>query len=202
MEVAMSRPRQAEDYRQTLAESLEIVRRVQNMVQTMLYLCRLDAGQIETEERPVAVDELIRASWKPLEGVAEARRINVDWKISPTASVMTDPILLEVAIRNILENAVTHADEGGYVRVEVNGEHKPVEIRVVNSGSTVEQDQVPELLERFVRADKSRAAARSHSGLGLAIVKRISRLLRASLDIRSRAGGEFEVTMSMNSVEQ
>ncbi|MHC4180554.1 MAG: ATP-binding protein, partial [Planctomycetota bacterium] len=197
LEVAISRPRDAEDYRHTLEESLEIVRRTQNMVQTMLYLCRLDAGQIELEEQPVAVDELVRTSWKPLQDLAAARGLEVDWGLPPAVSVMSDPILLEVAIRNVLENAVVYADERGCVRVQVNGAEGTTSIRVVNSGSVLQQEQVPSLLERFVRADNARDSSRPHCGLGLPIVARIAEILRMSVDIRSRAGGDFEVTLSL-----
>lgn len=198
IEVTISRPREPEEYRETLSESLEIIKRTQTMIHTMLYLARLDAGQVEIEERPVVVDELLQASWKLLEDSARARGLEVQWRLSPGVTVMTDPVLFEVAVRNVLENAVVHANEGGTVRIEVSSSTSPADVRVVNSGSMVAQEQVSRLLDRFVRLDSARDATRSHCGLGLAIVNRVAQILEVGLDIRSRVGGDFEVVLSVD----
>ncbi len=196
IEVALSRPRREADYKETMTELLEIIRKVQAMVETLLYLGRLEAGQVEIEPSAVDLGEVAAASWKPLVETAEARRLAVKWILARDVTVVTDPILLEVAIRNLLENAVIYADEGGYVRVEVVQEGSRGVLRVVNSGSTVSQENVGDLLRRFTRADLSRKATGGHSGLGLALVSKIAAVLRYSMRIESRVGGEFSVTFS------
>jgi two-component system, OmpR family, heavy metal sensor histidine kinase CusS len=196
IEVALSRPRREADYRETMSELLEIICKVQAMVETLLYLGRLEAGQVEIEPSAVDLGEVATASWKPLVETAEARRLAVKWILVRDVTVITDPILLEVAIRNLLENAVIYADEGGYVRVEVVREGDRGVLRVINSGSTVSQENVGDLLRRFTRADLSRKATGGHSGLGLALVSKIAAVLRYSMRIESRVGGEFSVTIS------
>jgi two-component system, OmpR family, heavy metal sensor histidine kinase CusS len=199
VEVALSRPREGGDYRDTLQGLLDIIQKVQAMVETLLYLGRLEAGQVEIEQRTVDLRELVQSSWKSLAETAQARRLVVSWNLSGEVNVTADPILLEVAIRNVLENAVTYADEGGRVRVEVVLEGERGFVRVANSGSHVPQERVGELLRRFTRADPSRRASGEHFGLGLALATKIAAVLRCSVDVTSQVGGEFVVTLTMAS---
>lgn len=199
VEVALSRPRPADDYRETLDGTLAIIRRVQTMVETLLYLGRLESGQIEIEERSADVGELVETSWTPLEATARARRLDVAFSLPRGVNVVTDPILLEIAIRNVLENATLYADEGGYVKVEVAEENGAGTLRVVNSGSKVAPEDVGTLLRRFTRGDVSRKTSGDHFGLGLALAAKIATALRCSMQVESRAGGEFEVTFAMKS---
>lgn len=197
LEVELARTRTVEEYQEALRTALEIGCRMQDMVQTLLQLSRLEAGQIHVEERSLDLAELTRASWESLVATAVERRLRVDWVVASDVSVVTDPALVESAVRNVLENAVSHAEAGGYLRIELeSGEDGRANLRVVNSGSSVAQEQVPHLFERFFRLDEARDASRGHFGLGLAIVKRISDLLSIPLDIHTRVGGEFSVVLS------
>jgi two-component system, OmpR family, heavy metal sensor histidine kinase CusS len=200
VEVALSRSRDAEDYRETLAGLLAIIHKIQDIMETLLYLGRLEAGQVEIERRDVDLGDLVKASWAPLAEAARARRLAVSWNVPRTVEVTADPILLEVAIRNVLDNAVSYTNEGGYVRVEIDGAGTAGSLRVANSGSNVAPEAVGDLLRRFTRADTSRAASGRHVGLGLALAHRIATVLGWSLHIDSRVGGEFVVTLSADRI--
>jgi signal transduction histidine kinase len=197
MEVAISQPRDGAEYEETLHESLQIVQRLQFLVERLLYLCRLDAGRVETEETLVDLGELVQTAWSPLAETAAERKLDVRWALPEGVTVATDPMLLEVAMRNLLENAVAHANESGYVSVEITDAGDSAHLFIANSGSTVSQDRVPELLARFTRADESRNETGRHVGLGLALVNRIATILRASLDVAAQSGGEFRVTLTL-----
>jgi len=197
IEVIMTRPRPAAEYQATLIELLEIIRRLQAMVERLLYLGRLESGQIEVEERTVDLGEVARASWKLLVEQTARRELDVQWNLKPDAVATTDPLLLEVAIRNLLENAVEYSSEGGHVAMEVEKEGDRSVFRVVNDGSQVAQGEVAGLTDRFSRADRSRAATGIHYGLGLAIVSRIASVLHGSLVLQSSVGGEFKATLSL-----
>lgn len=197
IEVSLSRPRSGEDASETLADSLQMVRRLQSMVETLLYLSRLDAGQVRTERQAVDLRELVEAAWKPLAEGAAARNISPRWRFADTVRVSTDPILLEVVIRNLLDNAVAYVDQGGTVSVEVASRNGRGVLSVLNSGSKVAQDRVEDLLRPFARGDESRKASGEHFGLGLALVTKIAAVVGASVDIRSRVDGDFEVILSL-----
>ncbi len=200
VEIVLSRPRSTEEYRDTLESTLDPIRRVQSVIETLLYLGRLEAGQIEIEEQAVDVCELAKASWEPHAETARARRLAVDWELPAEALVMTDPLLLEIAIRNVLENATLYTNEGGYIRIRIEEFDGVSRLRVVNSGSNVAPEDVNTLLGRFARGDVSRKSSDGqHFGLGLALAAKIATALRGAIEVQSRIGGEFSVTFSFQS---
>jgi len=199
VEVVLSRPRTPEDYRDTLEGTLDPIRRVQSMIETLLYLGRLEAGQIEIEVQTVDVCELAKAAWQPLAETASRRRLTVEWELPPAALVVTDPLLLEIAIRNVLENATLYANEDGYIRIRIAEVDGLSRLRVVNSGSKVAPEDVNTLLRRFARGDVSRRSDGEHFGLGLALAAKIATALRGTIDVQSHIGGEFSVTFSFQS---
>lgn len=196
VEVVLSRPRSTGDYRETLEGALDPIRRVQSIIETLLYLGRLEAGQIEIEEQAVDMCELAKASWQSLEEIAQRRHLLVNWELPAAAAVITDPLLLEIAIRNVLENATLYTNEGGYIRIRIEDADGACRLRVVNSGSQVAPEDVNTLLRRFARGDVSRKSHGEHFGLGLALVAKIATALRGTIDVQSHIGGEFSVTFS------
>jgi two-component system sensor histidine kinase QseC len=195
LEVALSRPRDSDDYRATMTGLFAIVRRVQNMVETLLYLGRLDSGQVEIERHVVNICELANAVWEPLAPAAHARGVSVSLHLPGEVNVTSDPVLLEVAMRNVLDNAVAYVNDGGHIGIEAGIVNHHAQLRVTNSGSLVAQERVGELLRRFTRADPSRRSG-EHFGLGLALTSRIAGSLGCGLEITTTDGGEFVLVLS------
>jgi signal transduction histidine kinase len=106
-------------------------------------------------------------------------------------------MLAGIALRNVLENAVAYADEGGALDVRVARRANRVVVEVENSGSHVRQEDVPNLLRRFTRGDAARTPVGSRCGLGLALVDRIGRALDHPVEIRTRPGETFALSLSM-----
>jgi signal transduction histidine kinase len=121
----------------------------------------------------------------------------VQWNAPEELWVVTDPMLAGIALRNVLENAVAYADEGGDVRVRISRHGERASVEIGNSGSLVRQEDVPGLLRRFARGDQARTPVGSRCGLGLALVDRIAGVLGHLVEIRTHPGGSFEVTISM-----
>jgi len=109
--------------------------------------------------------------------------------------IVTDPALLGLIIRNVLENAVLHADEGGTVTFVTRVGANATEIHASNTGSRLSQEQAEQAFERFWRGDAARTDAGVHCGLGLPLVKRAAEALGGAVQVRSTAGGEFHITV-------
>ena len=199
MEVTLRRPRSSEEYQEALRDCLQISTQMQGMMEKLLSLARLDAGQVEIALEHVSLNDLIRACWAPLADSAEERHLQLQWELAPQASVTADASLLQVALRNILENAVTYADDGGVVKIETVAGQDKTGIRASNSGSALPQQDAERVFERFWRGDTARSAAGIRCGLGLSLVKKIAEVLDGTVKVRSRAGGDFEITLSIPS---
>jgi len=125
-----------------------------------------------------------------LAGPIEQRRSHVEVAIQPDArAVISDPARLHDVLRNLVENAVNYAPEGGHVVVEAFREPEAVVIRVLDDGPGIPAADLTRVFERFYRVDKSRARAPGGTGIGLAIVKHLVELLGGSVRASTRAEG-------------
>jgi two-component system heavy metal sensor histidine kinase CusS len=167
-QVALSRPREPEAYRETLYSTLEECERLARMVTDMLFLAQADNGLIvpnrEEVDLAAEVDDLFEF-FEPLAseaGVGLARR--------GAARAAGDRLMLRRALANLLANAIRHTPRNGTISItleDVNG----TRIRVENPGETIDPAHIPHLFERFWRADPARQG--EGAGLGLAITKSI-----------------------------
>ncbi len=197
LEVALSRARDSETYRQALADCLGIAVEMQQMTGNLLSLARLDRGQIQIERMPVPLEPLVRECWQPLAGRAEGKRAKPSWSIDPSLSVETDREILRQVLANVLGNAVDHVDDGGTIEIECRRDREWATIRVANSGSQVYADDVGRIFDRFWRGDAARRSAGVHAGLGLSLVRRFVQLLGGEVTATSTFGGSFALLLSL-----
>ncbi len=195
-EVTLSRSRDADAYRAAVADMMDVTVNLEALVDRLLWLVRLDAGTVDIEIRAVDPATLLESAREALAADVERRRLRLHWDVPGGTEVASDPVLLGILLRNLLENAVAYADEGGSVSVAVAEASSAVTIAVANSGSRVSQADVPHLLRRFTRGDEARTPVGSRCGLGLALVGKIAERLDHRLEIRTEPGGSFEVTLS------
>jgi signal transduction histidine kinase len=152
---------------------------------------------------PVAPEtvDLAAAARTALEHAATAAdeahlRVVADLEPAPATG---DPVLLGRLVANLVDNAVAHNEEGGWVQVGTGVERGSAYVRVSNSGPVIAPDMVDSLFEPF-----RRVAARTNGGvgLGLAIVRSIAVAHGATIDARSRTSGGLSVSVEIpNSAE-
>jgi signal transduction histidine kinase len=133
-----------------------------------------------------------------LSGPIADRRSSVDVAIAPdAATVVSDPAKLHDVLRNLVENAVTYAPEGGFVRVEAERDGSVAVFRVLDNGPGIPAADLTRVFERFYRVDKSRSRAPGGTGIGLAIVKHLVELLGGSVTAGPRPEGGAVFTVRL-----
>lgn len=197
LEVELSRPRNAESYQETMRGALTMLLQMQALVETLLQLARLDAGIVSAKWADTDLAALTRASLATLEPRARGRGLDVRATLDRAAPLHSDPALLATAVRNILENAVSHARSTGPVEITVTPLHDRVQLCVRNHSEAMMAADVPRLFERFARRDDARGAAGGHYGLGLALVKRITTALNGQIQVSVEPTETFELTLSV-----
>jgi two-component system sensor histidine kinase BaeS len=138
---------------------------------------------------------IIDECWALLRERASARRLIVEQHVPPRCDTTGDADKLRIILQNLLDNAVSHADEGGRIRIEVEAAEQRVTVRITNSGSQITAVDVPRLFERFWRGDESRTDAGLHCGLGLSLCQRLTTLLGGEIVAESITGGDFCVRL-------
>jgi signal transduction histidine kinase len=192
LELALDRERPAERYRVALEQSLAITHQTSRLVESLLSLARLDAGQTSIDATPIDVDQLVRDAVATVHSRAVEREIEVVTELEPV-TLTTDHGKLRVVVTNLLDNAVTYADTGGEIRVTLMGGV----LRVMNTGCALTTEQAAHVFDRFWRGDASREQAAGHVGIGLALCKKLVELLDGKIDVVVR-DGRFTATVMLS----
>ena len=174
MQVALSRPRTADEWRVQVQSSLENVERLAAIVNDMLFLARADAGQVQPRRDRVDVAPEAMKVAEYFEAAVEDARLTV--RVTGEASAHADAALLRRAFSNLLANALRHAAAGSEILVSVEKVGSHVRCAVTNIGTSIDREHIPRLFDRFFRIEASRSADGRGSGLGLSIVRAVARL--------------------------
>lgn len=192
-QVALLSP-DAEQRNHALEQTLAGLDRATRLVEQMLRLARLDPLATLPDPAPVKLPELIRSV------VAGARNASGKCTVEAEIDEPVPPIdgvsdLLEIALRNLIDNAVRYSPAGSRIVVVLRADDDDLMMSVADNGPGVSDEELPRLIERFYR---SRDAVAEGSGLGLTIVQRIAELHGASLELQNRPGGGLEARLRWN----
>jgi signal transduction histidine kinase len=165
----------------------EEAERIFAIVEDLLYLSQLEAGEIVLRLAPVDLDEVAARSLRRIESSLSERRIAVETRLTPGLLALGDAGKLERILDNLLDNARKYTPEGG--RIELTVRRSPAdngaELTVFNSGSYIAPDELDRVFDRFYRTDRSRGSSTGGTGLGLAIVKDLVQLQRGEIFVES-----------------
>jgi two-component system, OmpR family, heavy metal sensor histidine kinase CusS len=173
-QVTLTRPRDAEDYREALLGNLEELQWMAQMVNDMLYLAKAEHGLLNPARETLRLEveaDVVLEFFAPL-----AEETDVRLSRDGSATLAGDRHMLRRAISNLLDNALRFTPAGGQVVLRINASSQAVQLSVENHGQTIAPELLPRLFDRFFRADPARHEGSSeHAGLGLAITQSIIR---------------------------
>ena len=184
-EVALSRPRNAGEYREILESNLEEYGRLSRTVEILLFLARAENTGIPL--RTVRLDGRaeLEAVCSYHEAMAEEKGVRLICE--GEGFIYADAQLFKRVISNLLLNALQHTPSGGEVRLlPASADDGSACVSVQDTGCGIEAEYLPKLFDRFYRVDPARSA--EGTGLGLAIVKSIMELHGGSVVIISTPG--------------
>jgi signal transduction histidine kinase len=164
------------------------------LIDALLVLARSQRGLGQTDVvnlATVALDAI-----EDVAPIAATNEVRVEWSLD-AASVTGDRALLERLVSNLVDNAVRHNHQGGWVEVRTKVHDDEATVEVANSGPTIAPDQVASLFEPFRRLGTERAGHREGAGLGLSIVDAIVAAHHGAVDARPRDGGGLEVRVDL-----
>lgn len=186
-QVALSRSRGADEYREVLYSNLEEYERLARMTSDMLFLAKADNGLITTGREPVRLRTEVEGLFGFYEALCEEQGIGL--RVEGDALVHADRAMLRRAIGNVLSNAIRHTPAGASISVGIRAPAPATaELVIENPGEAIDPRHLPRLFDRFYRAEASRQPAGEGAGLGLAIAKSIVEAHGGSISVVSREG--------------
>jgi two-component system OmpR family sensor kinase len=174
-----------EEPREAFEACQRAAQRMRRLLESLLELARLDAGQERMKHQPFDLAEVAREMVELVEPLAKAKSITIHTELSPTPTT-GDAVRIAQVITNLLTNAIEHNHEGGDLRVSTQAAADAARFTVADTGPGIAAADLPHVFERFYRADTARSGTQPNAGLGLAIAKAI-------VDAH---GGRLEVTSS------
>ncbi len=169
---ALARERTAADYRETLESCQRATQRMRRLIESLLELARLDAGQEPLRRAACDLARIAAECIELIRPLAAARRLTVHTELSPT-TCHGDAERLAQVVTNLLANAIDYNHDGGDIRVTTELRDGTATLIVGNTGPGIPAENLPHIFERFHRADPARTGTAGHSGLGLAIAQAI-----------------------------
>ncbi len=195
---ALARERPAAEYRETLEACQRATQRMRRLIESLLELARLDAGQEPLRREQCDLSGIAADGIEHIRPLAAARGIIIHSDFSP-APCLGDAERIAQVLTNLLSNAIDYNHDGGELRVTTKRQNGTAILTVSNTGPGIFAEDLPHIFERFHRADKARTSAAGHSGLGLAIAQAIVQAHGGSIEAASEPGNGAEFTVRLPS---
>jgi len=161
------------------------------VVDDLQELALVESGQLKLALQPVAVREVVEkalaAVGPQLASNGLAARVEMPPHLPP---VRADPERIGQVLRNLLTNACAHTPRGGEIVVSAEVVGSSIEIRIRDTGEGLAPQHLPNVFERFYRADSSRSRASGGAGLGLAIVRQLVEAHGGRVSVESEGVGQ------------
>ena len=150
------------------------VQRLRRLVGDMQQMSSLESEHIRLDLAPLDVHELVDEMLAVIGPECEQAGISLHNQIAPTTPlVLADGDRITQVLLNLLDNARHHTPAGGALTVGARVEGKNLAIWVSDTGTGIDPADLPNIFDRFYRADRARSGSTGGSGLGLSIVKAI-----------------------------
>ncbi len=188
IEVALKKNRSPEEYRETLQDCHDAGQQMNQLVERLLTLARLDAGVDILRPSIVDVAALTEQCTALVRPLAEANGLDLLLERNGPITLNTDPNKFREIVTNLLHNAIAYNRPKGQVAVSIHSRQGKLKLEVKDTGIGISEDAVSHIFDRFYRVDSSRHAEGMHSGLGLSIVKGYVDLMGGNIKVDSTLG--------------
>ena len=189
--------RDGDEQQQLAAVIQEEADRMQGLVEDLLYLSRIESGELVLTIDAIDIDALLTAGARRFAFQAESADVTIRHELDGR-SLRADGRRIEQVVANLLDNAVRFASAGSEVLVRCYRDGDDVVIAVRNEGEPIPPEDLPQVFDRFYQADAARSDG-AHSGLGLAIVSELVQAHGGSMSVQSsrEAGTTFAARLPL-----
>lgn len=195
LEVALFTAHSVEQYRDAMANALEGVERLSNIVRALLLLSQAESGQLALQKSDLDFAALVRALVDEHQIPAEAQGLRLSADLPASCHIQADRTQIERLVSNLLGNAIKYTPSGGRVKVTLTAGLDQVKLIVEDTGVGISPDHLPHIFDRFYRVPS--ADPDKGLGLGLSFVAWIVKAHGGAIEVESQPqqGTRFVVTL-------
>jgi len=175
------------------------------LVDDLLDLSRIASGKVQINKELVELSVVMQRAADMARPAIDVRRHKLTIShLKESLWFQADPVRLEQAMLNLLNNAAKYTDEGGQIWLAAEREGESILIRVRDTGIGIERDAIPHIFEMFTQADPSSQHSLGGLGIGLSVVRKIVEMHGGTVDVLSAGrgkGSEFIIRLPVLPVE-
>ena len=201
-QVLRQKPRTPAEYERYVGGLLDEMRRLAQMIDSLLTLARADAGMPLASAEPISINEVATDVVQRWQQYAASQDIRLVLSLAmprgdePEPLVKGDAELLDSLVGNLVQNGVRYSPKGESVEVEVKLAERRVRVFVRDRGPGIPEEHLDKVFERFYRVPRVEQGMNG-TGLGLAIVKGVTRLHQGDIRVANRDGGGCEFVVEL-----
>jgi heavy metal sensor kinase len=200
-ELSLRKARSADEYRDVISEVLDELEKTSSLIEQLMFLARADSGSETLNFTSTNVTEVLREACHQGSALAEAKQIGFQEQIAEDSLwIRGDASSLRRLFLILIDNAVKYTPANGHVEVSLQRSNGYAIAQVKDTGIGIAESDLPNVFERFYRADKARTRDLGGVGLGLSIGRWITEVHSGSIDVQSSPGrgSIFEIKLPLS----
>ncbi|NDJ54091.1 MAG: HAMP domain-containing protein [Chloroflexi bacterium] len=174
------------------------VQHLTHLIEDLRLLSLADAGELRLERKPTQPQDLLEKAARSFRQQAKQKQIEIRLDIEPNLpAVAVDQKRMARVLGNLISNALRYTPENGQIILRGQRNGNGVHLVVADNGQGIEAEKLPQIFDRFYRADESRHGEEGESGLGLAIVRSLVEAHGGKIAVRSQlnVGTTFTIAL-------
>jgi heavy metal sensor kinase len=188
-ELSLRKARSADEYRDVIAEILTELEKTSGLIEQLMFLARADSGAEMLHFSATNISEVLHEACHQGSALAEAKQIAFQEQISGEPMwIQGDASSLRRLFLILIDNAVKYTPASGQVEVSLHRKNGYAVAEVRDTGIGIAQADLPNVFERFYRADKARTRESGGVGLGLSIGRWITEVHAGTIEVHSTPG--------------
>ena len=167
------------------------------LINDILDLSKVEAGQMELRPAPIALEETIVSVLATVEPMAKKKDISLIKAADAGLRLVADPGKLKQMLLNLMSNAIKFTPPGGSVTITAEQSKSMTEIGITDTGIGISEDDLKLLFEEFKQLDTGFDRRQEGTGLGLALTKRFAELHGGTVEVKSSKGSGSTFTLRL-----
>ncbi len=184
--------------RERLGLVMSAARHLQALVDDVMEVSLIEAGQLQMNVAPVALPPLLDSALDLCGELARRHGVQVQrlYEAPEDCTVLVDPVRLRQAVVNVLTNAIKYNHRGGVARVALRRQAAQWQVQVSDDGLGMTADQLGHLFEPFNRLGRQHGTVEG-TGLGLSLTRQLLQRMAGDILVHSQEGRGTQVTLCL-----
>jgi two-component system, sensor histidine kinase and response regulator len=177
-----------EELKEFLDSTLQSAKDLKGLLNNLLEWSLVQIGKLPFNPTAISLREVTQQSIAHLDTMAAAKRINIQNHIPQESSVMADPSMMIIALRNLISNAIKFSEPGKSIELTTQSENGKIQLKVIDQGAGMSKEDVAKLFKMEQSTQQIGNSVEKGAGIGLLLVKELVERNQGRVSVTSQPG--------------